>query len=166
MTDPTPELEDALRNLGAEAPLPNRERAAVRALARHRVPDLDGDLHRAAVEYATVQDHGRDHLMFDQIVNLRVTSPLLRDAIAYTAAQTRQEVRRLRDDNARLERQNAAAMRLLRKIVVPAGQPHLVVALADVRLALGSSSGAEDLIDKQWEAISQQAPGHPEETTP
>lgn len=115
-TDPTP-LEAALRNLGAEAPLPNPQQAAVRALARHHAPDLDG----------------------------------------------RDEIRRLRDDNARLERQNAAAMRMLRRIVVPAGLPHLVVDLANVRLALGSSSGA-DLDDAKWARISSEAPGHPEET--
>lgn len=114
-TDPTP-LEDALRNLGAEAPLPNPQQAAVRALARHHAPD------------------GRD------------------------------EIRRLRDDNARLTRQNAAAMRMLRRIVIPAGHPHLVVDLANVRLALGSSSGVADLDDAKWARISSEGPGHPEET--
>jgi hypothetical protein len=118
-TDPTP-LEDALRNLGDElsATPAARKQAAVRALVRLYVPDLDG----------------------------------------------RDEVRRLRDDNARLERQNAAAMRMLRRIVVPAGHPHLVVDLANVRLALGSSSGVADLDDAKWARISSEGPGHPEET--
>lgn len=150
--------------LAKPAPLPDPERAARDALMRHQcVRPLDKELHRAAVEYATEADHGREHLCFDEIVDLRVSSPLLRNAVAYAASEGLRQADRMRLEADRQRRILLVVTRMLAALDIPAGHPHLAVAVNNIRLAAGSS-GQPDHLDRYLRGLNDligQVPGAP-----
>ncbi len=166
-TDTEPTFDDGY--LAKPAPTPDPPAAAVRAMVRHTCPPaVADDVYTAAAtaEILTKGQYKADHLLFDQLVQVRAGTSWFQAAVDAAVAEERRATDRWRREAERLRRINLGALHVASQVDPHAGPGRVAVDVGNVRLLLGDSRtlAAGDAYCDGLDALIQQAPGQPEET--